>query len=194
MCVRVNETVVFYRTCVTPVRSYLLAKSGRTSRRSRSRATAQARDRRGRSAPPTTRQRASSPRKPATSPVSHPSIDSFQSLTALPPLNALRLSYLARTYSCIPKFVRAYCFAVLFACVLSCGSLYMYAAIFYGRSISSHMTITICVCLLLQTRGAAAVASEVEVAAAAFGVEVAVDTIAVVATTVATSAHAAQCE
>ena len=116
MCVRVNETVVFYRTCVTPVRSYLLAKSGRTSRRSRSRATAQARDRRGRSAPPTTRRRASSPRKPATSPVSHPSIDSFQSLTALPPFNALRLSYLARTYSCTPKFVSAYFLAVLCTC------------------------------------------------------------------------------
>ena len=56
------------------------------------------------------------------------------------------------------------------------------------------MTIIVRVCLLLlQTRGAA-VASGVEVAAAAFGVEVAADTIAVVATTVATSAHAAQCE
>ena len=55
------------------------------------------------------------------------------------------------------------------------------------------MTMMVRVCLLLQTRGAA-VASEVEVAAAASGVEAAVDTIAVVATTVATSAHAAQCE
>ena len=55
------------------------------------------------------------------------------------------------------------------------------------------MTMMVRVCLLLQTRGAA-VASEVEVAAAASGVEAAVDTIAVVATTVATSARAAQCE
>ena len=116
MCVRVLETVIFDRLCVTSLRSYISVKSGRTSRRSRSKATAQVSGRRARSAPPTTRQRASSPRKPATAPVSHPSIDSFQSLTALPPFNALRLSYLARTYSCTPKFVSAYFLAVLCTC------------------------------------------------------------------------------